>query len=637
MEELINNEDIQQLLAQMSPSQEQEIQRDDARHLQFNNELTEGKINQKIKGYESQFDKYKSTYEKNLRTSYNSYKNQQVTVEGVSVKIPEIFTIIETELPHLLNSIFGQSQIVDATAKFDDPNGQRTYKVKSYVNRLIKDNCNGRKKTESIIKNLLIYGTSVVKVYWDTEPDTDVNVMSGEIINVDSSHPNFDLVDPYTFAWDLSNESHDVKNCEWLRERIFIAKDKMKAMRDNEECGWFDDDEMTSTENKGKKERQKDSGASENSSNTTYYDEYSSTIFSKNEEGKVISEEYVIWNLAGQKVIKFIKNPQKTKMYAVVRAYENPNEFIGQGEPDVIGALSSHLSYVHYQLGKLVKKVGQHLTVVTPAANISPENLRRIEEGVIFVDNAEGLSFEKQMDGQDVGVLIKAKEYLDGQIESVTGIGKALSGESIGDVTATQASYVYQNASNRLALKLTHLQEDFIKQIAEKFFLLSKQLLTVPVQFFDMNNNLLALAPEDFIGNYNWSAVGSIMAANKALQLQQNTQLIQQIIQLTQASQQSANPLTFDGLQMLQSLIAPNISVPDMDKFVFPVNLAAQQTNTQTGLSQGPLPQQGQMGLQQPVSGPMNPNGTIANAPINGQNKSIEMGDIEQQSTTLHP
>jgi hypothetical protein len=631
MEDILGDQGLQALLAPEEVPMEQ--QRDDSAHLQFTQELTESKILAKTKKYESSFDKFKSTYEKNLKTAYNAYKNQQVTQEGVSVKIPEIFALIETELPHLLNSIFGQSMIVDATPKFDDPTGARTYKVKNYINRLIKDNCDGRKKTEAIIKNMLIYGTSVVKIYWDQDPDHDVDVMSGNIIDVESSHPNFDLVDPYTFAWDLSNESHEVKNCEWLRERIFISKDKMKVLRDNGGCGWFEDDEMTSTENKGKSERQKGSTASDDaSSSITYYDEYSATIYSKDDSGKYVANEYIIWVLSGNKVIKFIMNPQKTKMYAVVRAYENPGEFMGLGEPDVVGALSSHLSYVHYQLGKLTKKVGQHLTVVTPAANISPENLRRIEEGVIFVDNAAGISFEQQMDSQDLKALIGAKEYLDEQISSVTGIGKALAGDSIGDVTATQASYVYQNASNRLALKLTHLQENFVKVLAENFFLLSKQLLTAPTQFFDLNNNLLQLAPEDFLGNYNWNAVGSIMAANKALQLQQNQQLIQQIIGLCGASMQSPNPITFDGLQMLQTLIAPNVSVPDMSKFVFPISEVAPPPGQAPLPGQGPIPQQPGNGPV-PPQGPMDPNGQAMN--IGTPNQSIEAGDIEQQASTL--
>jgi hypothetical protein len=624
MEPLFTDNQIEELI-----SGGDQPERDDSIHLQFTDELTESKVKSITKRYESQFDKFKSTHEKNLKTAYNAYKNQQITTEGVSVKIPEIFSLIEVELPHLLNSIFGQSMIVDATPKFEDPDGSKTYKVKNYINRTIKDASSGRKKSEAIIKNLLIYGTSVVKVYWDTDPEQDVDVLTGQIVPVDSSHPNFDLVDPYTFAWDLNNESQDVNNCEWLRERIFISKDKMKVIRDNGECGWFSDDDMTTTENQGKKARQRGNTEDQHDGNT-YYDEYSATIYSKDENGKFVAREYIIWVLAGNRVIKFIPNPQRQKMYCVVRAYENPNEFLGLGEPDVVGALASHLSYVHYQIGKLTKKVGQHLTVVTPAANISPENLRRIEEGVIFVDNKEGISFEQQMDGQDIGVLIKAKQYLDDQIAYTTGIGKALSGENIGDVTATQASYVYQNASNRLALKLTHLQEDFIKQLAEKFFLLSKQLLTAPIEFFDMNNNLLTLSPEDFLGNYAWNATGSIMAANKALQLQQNTNLIQQIVQLVQASQMSENPLTFDGQQMLQNLIAPNISVPNMQKFVYPATPLPPAPMGMAG--QGPMPQQG--GIQ-PPSGPLDPQGTIPNAPIGSPNQSIQMGDIEQQGN-LH-
>jgi hypothetical protein len=543
--------------------------RDDSHLLQFTDSLTEEKVKKKLGKYDAQWKKFASTYENGLSRNYNAYKSQQVTVEGESVKIPEIFTLIETELPHLLNSIFGSSLIVDAKAKFVDPEDTRTYKVKNYINNLIKDVCGGKKKAEAIIKNMLIYGSSVIKCYWDTEPDYDIDVMTGMPIAVNSSHPNFDLVDPYCFAWDLNNQSQSIDNCEWVRERIFLPKDKMKMIRDNGECAWFDDDDMTMKEDKGKKARSKGSIGEEENSNT-FYDEYSCTLYSEDEEGKTVSSEYIVWFLSGNKIIKFQQNPFHKKMYTVVRAYENPNEFMGQGEPDVVGALSAHLSYVHYQIGKMVKKVGQSLTKVTPAAGISPENLRRIEDGVIFLQDANGVTFEQTNDPMNVKVLMEAKEYLDNQIQTVTGIGRTLQGEPVGDqpLTATEASFLYQAASNRIAIKLAHLQEDMVKEIAERFFMMSKQLLEEPVEFFDTNNNLIQLTPADFLGNYNWIATGTITQSNKALQLQQNQQLLMGLINLMPVSAQTPNPFYIDIPYFIQQHLSPYANIPDSSKFI---------------------------------------------------------------------
>jgi hypothetical protein len=413
------------------------------------------------KPLENDFDPYKqvkSRIEQFQTIGHNVDKVELIIFGGTLTAYPQDY--LEWFVTQCLNAITG----VDAKTIKQAQTAAEKSIIKNYINKVLKDSSNGRKKTEAIIKNMLIYGTSVVKTYWDTEPEMDVNPMDGQIEQVNSAHPNFDLIDPFCFAWDTTNESHDIKNCEWVRERIFISKEKMLSIRDNGECGPFSRDDMSQTENTGKKNRQRQ-GEESKDSDMTYYDEFSATFYSKDEQGKLIGEEWIAWLLAGNKIIKFIRNPQKQKMYSVVRAYENPNEFAGLGEADVVGALSAHLSYVHYQLGKLSKKVGQHLTIVTPAANISPENLRRIEEGVIFVDNKEGLAFEQTTDAQDLTALLKTKEYLDSQIEAVTGVTKALSGEAIGDITATQASLVFQNASNRLALKLTHLQEDLIKDL----------------------------------------------------------------------------------------------------------------------------------------------------------------------------
>ncbi len=592
-------------------------------NLQFTKELTESKITDKLKAKNTEFDKYSSKIHNNWKTYYNAYRNMSFTVEEVAVKVPEIFTIIETEIPFLLNAIYGHSQIIDATAKYDDPDGTRTYKVKSYINKLIKDICKGKIKSEMIIKNMLIYGMSPVKMFWNTDPEKDIDPQTKQSININSSHPDFYLIDPFDFAWPPDFTEQRLDNIEWVRERIFLSKDKMKSLRDQGKCAKFSDDELgqssgTSGSDNGAEGKDKGSklrnGQSEEK-NQVYYDEFYITLYVKESNGKIdaetslpipmdesndetydiVPQEYRAWLLSNNKVIKFEKNEFGYKPFLVVRAYENPDEFVGMGEPEVIGPIAAQLSYTHAQSGKMVKKIGQSMTWIDPSAGLSPSNLNRIEGGVGFVKNIGGIKSEQTTDPQNVKVLVEYKEHLDSEIEKITGVSKSLQGEYTGDITATQASIVAQNSSNRLASKLSHLQEEFIVPLAEIFFLMSKQLIQLPVAFFDNNNNLLDITPDDFIGNYEWTSLGSIAQSNKALALSQNQQLLGGIIQLAQASAQTPYPFTVNIPEFIRQHLAPYANLPDINNIIITSQSQGQNTPQQLPPDQGlqsntPLP-----------------------------------------------
>jgi len=244
--------------------------------MQFSGELTEDAITKKCKTWNSEWDQYAVSLHDKLRGNYKLYRDMENTIENVSVKIPEVWTVIETELPHLLNSIYSHSAVVDAKPKFQDPSGEKTYKIKSYINKLIKDICKGRKKTEMLIKNTLIYGWGVAKCYWDVSPDHDVDPFTKEVIDVNSAHPDFYNIDPFSFGFKPDYDGQNLDELEWLKERIFISKNRLKEMRDSEECSQFSDSDLTAGDDKGQKMRNKDVKSQD--ADKTYYDEFWSTL-----------------------------------------------------------------------------------------------------------------------------------------------------------------------------------------------------------------------------------------------------------------------------------------------------------------------------------------------------------------------
>lgn len=606
--------------------------------LEFSGELTEEKVTEKLKGWNARWETYSQDLYPKLESFWNMYRNMQYSLEGVTVKIPQIFTTIEVELPHLLNNIFAQSNVVDATAKYFDSNQETTYKVKNYINKLIKDICDGRRKTELIIKNMLIYGYSVIKATWNLAPDKDIDPVTKKVVNVNSAHPDFYLVDNFSFAFDPDFTGQKVDEIEWVRERIFISKNKMKEMRDNGECGPFSDSDLQAGEDKGKTSRnpnkKKDTG--------TFYDEFWARLYYKepvmedrpvlDETGapvidemgvpvvenvevdkKTVSKEFRIWLLANNKIVKFEENIYGYKPFTVVRAYSNPFEFIGMGEPEVIGTIANQLSLTNYQAGKMAKKIGQSVTWVGPTAGISPYNLERIESGVVFLKDLNAVKSEQSFDPNNLRVLMEFSQYLNSEVESISGVTKFLQGTDIGDMTATQAALISQNSTNRLADKLVHLQQDFIVPLATMFFLMNKQLLESPVDFIDNNNNLITLTPEDFYGNYIWTSTSPVTIANKALQLQQNGALLQQLVQGSMASMQNpmGKPYGVDQVEFIKKYIAPNANIPDMGNIIITQEMIPQPPMGPTDPTTAGVP------VASPVQASPTPMGGPGQSPLN--------------------
>ena len=279
----------------------------DNKWLKFSEELTEDKIMKKIGKFATDWESEESKYKSHLKNSYGSYDNQNITTEGTSVKVPEVFALIETEMPHLVNAVFGQTNVIDLKAKFDDPGNERTFKIKSFLNNLIINVCNGEEKTNQIERTALIYGTAMFKVWWNDEDSIDVSG-DGSLIPIESAHPDFDLVDPYSFAFDRSNQTQNINNCKWVRERISKEKEEMLMMRDSGACAWFNESDMISEQNgRNKMNGQNPSAVVAEDDNKTFYDEYSATLFDKDPmTDKYMQKEFIIWELAGNRIIKFM-------------------------------------------------------------------------------------------------------------------------------------------------------------------------------------------------------------------------------------------------------------------------------------------------------------------------------------------
>lgn len=560
--------------------------------LQFSEDMTEESITEKLKGCNDKWQKVAETLYPKFTSYYKFYRDQEYSMNGQMVKVPIVFTTIEIEKPFLLNNLFSQSDIVAAEAKFDDPNNQQTDRVKAYVNDLITKKNNGRDKTLQYITNFLIYGFSVVKAFWNTKPDKEINPLTKMAIDVPSSHADFYNVDPFSFAFDTDKEVDNIQELDWVRERIFITKNNMKEMRDAGLCGNFEDEDMNSIEDKGKKTRH----PGQNSEGGTFYDEFYIKLHNKShvqdEEGndtgesKTESKEYRVWLLANNKIIKLQENIFGMKPYAVSSPYPLPFSVIGMGEPEVIGGIANRYSINNYQAGLLASKIGKSPYLIGPNSGLMPYNTSLTEEGLLFSKDINDVKPLPSIDPENLEALIKFGEYLQEEVESTTGVTKTLQGVDLGDITATQAQILEQMSVSRLAIKLEQLQEKYIVPLATMLFLLTKQNISLPQILKGTNNELLTLQPQDFFGNYTWESTSPITISNKALALQNNISLIEQMAKASQASQNTPWAAVINYVAAMQDLVQPNLNVPNILKYFVPVSSIQQQQ--QAPVAQGP-------------------------------------------------
>lgn len=281
-------------------------------------------------------------------------------------------------------------------------------------------------------------------------------------------------------------------------------------------------------------------------------------------ETKVESKEYRIWFLANEKIIKFEENIFGRSPYSISSPYPVPFQIYGQGESEVIGGIANRLSLNNYQAGLLASKIGKSPYLIGPNSGLMPYNLTLLEEGVVFSKDINDVKPLPSIDPENLNAILKFGEYLQAEAEMVTGVTKFLQGTDIGNMTATQASLIAQNSTNRLATKLEQLQENYIVPLAEMLFLLAKQNEQAPKSFRDSNNNLINLEPEDFYGEYTWSSTSPVTISNKALSLQQNLSLVEMMGKASQASMNTPWPADVNYNVAMKSYIQPFTDISDI-------------------------------------------------------------------------
>ncbi len=530
------------------------------------------------------------TWKRN-RELYRKFEKR--TDSKITYKVPVIFAQIQTELPHLVDSVFSKSEIVKPYPKEEiDPD--TVLKVKNYINKQIIVSCAGRRKITDVVQNFLIYGTSVAKTFWDYTPARKFDVNTNTWNTVENVQPNFIPLDIFDFMISPDYRGYNVQEAEWAAHKLWLSKDELKKLRNKKEIENVDEsifdvntsESQANAQDTTTKPISGEEGKGKNP-NKIGVIEYWATI-TWEIDGELTTDEFYFWMLE-DKCIKFKHNDYATKPFVSVRCYRMSDTFFGLSEVDVMKAYAAQMGDIHTKAGMLAKKVGQKLTYYEPSSGFDAQRAKRTEDGMVILDDG-GLSKIRTEDttaGQDLGVLVNYLASLNQNIQNATGINDILQGEEGGDKTAAEASILNQNGSARMREKLKNLQDEFLVPLAAQMYCHAQQLIINHT--FSYQNNMYSLTKEDFAGEYDWIALGTLFQSNKAVR---NTQLTNLAQQLTAAAQIAPAALAngFDVMSWMKNEVMPGFDIADPDRYfprITPSMASAQeevnpdQSNTQ--------------------------------------------------------
>lgn len=545
------------------------------------NGLSLQEVTSKAKKWNTNWKPYYEKKKTQWTDNYRLFRHfDKGLVENISTRVYEVWSNIQTEIPHLVNSIFTKSEVVRPSPKRQEPY-EATFKVKKYVNNAMLIQNDGRKIATDAVQDFLVFGTVIGKTFWDNEQKSTFNFETQEWEDAYEGKPSIYNVDIFDFAIDPTFRGHDPKKAEWVRERLYFKKEELKKLVEAGEIDEIAENEMSEVKNieSGKEIRDKIEGMPPVKDEKNYVDEFWATLYWKDPEtGQQMSGKFYFWLLNDNKIIKFKKNIFGQVPYIAARCYRMTHEFYGIGDVDVMAALGEHINVLHSQASLLAKRTGQKLTLHTPQAGIDQQQMKTKENGVLMVKDLTQIRTEDTTSGKDLISLMQYKDAVKTDLSNSVGVNDILRGETQGDSTATEASILNSNASARLALKLQNFQAEYVVPCADKFYNLSKQFIDKYSLYVD--NSILELTQADFAGDYDWVPVGSISQSNKNLRIKQLTELSVQMVNASMTAAQSNGMINFPAFDLggfMQKEIIPLFEIEDPTQyFADPQQIMAQ-------------------------------------------------------------
>ncbi len=525
----------------------------------------------------SQVDKWDKFYQ-----YYRNYRNPKDYPWLSNLFVPVAYTVIESLLPKLISAIFAPKFVFQILPR--EKNDIEQAKIVEELLRYQFDQMDVYRKFYNWFKQALIYGTSILKVFWRfeicertvTEPSYVFGLKVGSrpvtktIIEYDG--PDIEVVDLYDFF--IDPRATTIKDAKWCIHRIWRDYDYLV---EKQKQGYYKNIEKIKPGVGELRDIMKSVRATVTGLPTGIVetDKYKVELLEYWEDNKVIT-------IAQRSVIirDEDKNPfwHGRKPFIDIKDIEMPHEFYGIGEIEPIESLINERNELRNQAMDNLKTIVNKILIANRNADIDFDRLEEQNRpgGVILTDDMNALKYLEPTN--IVADLYNQDAMLVKDIQDATAMAEWTIGTTPRRTeTATAVMQIQQSAATRFTLKLFNFVKSGVAELVRMMIALNQQFLdkkkTVRI-LGDKGFEFKEISAEDISGNYDLIPNVGIMEVGKEIERQQLLLL-------------ANNPLfTLPNVNIeeFQKAILEKFDIKDVDRFIKPMEVvkAEQQREAMT-------------------------------------------------------
>ena len=551
-------------------------------------------------------------------------------VQRANLKLPFGFTIIETQVPQIVDAFFRGGSVIQfkgegyEDAQWEDP-------MTDFHHHQFEE-MGFQSKTANFIKAMLLDGTAIAKVpyrYKELETlrrVTQMDPITGMPISIKQpavevlfDGPDLEIVPIYDFFpdWTVKRPGDVVA----MRGCVHRTYKTLTALRQNNNYKNVDEIEV-SLQSKGNAAWAKPYYSDEYKSQ---FDKLNDNVEGIKDEGEVEVweywglfdpkkngefKEYLIVIANGDVVLRMEENfyDYKFKPFVACPNYSRETEFYGIPELLAVRSLIKEANTLRNARLDNINLSVNPMWIADRAAGINTKSLFSRPNGVIWTNDINGIKPLPPLDPS-----IGSREemaFIQGDIQNATALVNAAPiasnlGKQFGR-SATGVNFIQSFASSRISLKARTLSEMYFKRVAQIMLMTNRQFVTEDhwVRVSDPNspNPFTQLPSDAFFRSFDFVVETALENGGPEGQFQK-IQTVSQILQAIENSQ----PGTVKSEVLLEALLRPLlgrqvkrfVNSPEERQMMQMQQLAAQQAiNSQQGAA-APQPAAGQPQLNQ--------------------------------------
>lgn len=516
-------------------------------------------------GYRDKWEEYYKRWRNHVDVLKD--KDGKALKDRSNISIPYSFTMVETVLPRLVESLFAARPYVAVKGRPKDIMEYRQYgnvqekpwEISAKKNEQLLDyqqnvSFDIQDKFHGGLKTMTIYGTTVAYTGWkydekpvirkematatlDGEPLMDINPETGqqepvmklqpfESKDTVYDDPELNFVDLGLFFVDPN--ATDIDDARYAGHLCFESKSFIQSMHD--QGIWYIDWKKV-PKDAGKRNEARDrrmgsvglpTSQSYNGDQTNDDDLYEVHYYWEDDKSVVVINRGYL--------AKDSENPywHKKKPYLKDVYCKVPGEFYGIGLMEITEDLQDELNVERNQRIDNRSRSLKRFYTQRRGATITPKDFDMKNGGRVLVDNHDDI---KEWEHRPLpGDTFTQEEIIKRDMQDATGAHDVVMGGGSGGGTATETMSKDNNSSMRFKIIISSVEKRLLVGISRLMIQMNQQFIDAPRLLetsMDGNDQLLELSPEEIQGEHRLVAMGSSVEplANKEAHKQRMMEL----------------------------------------------------------------------------------------------------------------